>query len=119
MNYMLNMWDVVMNNKHNPLSQIPDFETRHMVFQLLAWMWCIIFSMYFCSMYIFGTTAVLHTIIIAGIAITFAIFRTAEKNPQFFIKKDGYHSFSRARQHMWINGKKVQLDPSDPGGEHE
>ena len=53
MNYMLNMWDVVMNNKHNPLSQIPDFETRHMVFQLLAWMWCIIFSMYFGSMYIF------------------------------------------------------------------
>ena len=90
-----------------------------MVFQLLAWMWCIIFSMYFGSMYIFGTTAVLHTLIIAGIAITFAIFRTAEKNPQFFMKKDGYHSFSRARQHMWINGKKVQLDPSDPGGEHE
>ena len=55
----------------------------------------------------------------SGIAMTFAIFRTAEKNPQFFMKKDGYHSFSRARQHMWINGKKVQLDPSDPGGEHE
>ena len=37
-NYIQNCWNVVMNNKYNPLSRIPDFETRHLVFQLLAWM---------------------------------------------------------------------------------
>ena len=126
MHYLINMfnkiydwWNIVMNSERNPLKNIQDLHVRHLIMQILAWMWCIIFSMYFGSMYIFRTTAVLHTLIIAGIAITFAIFRTAEKNPQFFMKKDGYHSFSRARQHMWINGKKIQLDPSDPGGEHE
>ena len=39
-------WNVVMNSKHNPLRNIPDINTRHLVMQLLAWMWCIIFSIF-------------------------------------------------------------------------
>ena len=31
----------------------------------------------------------------------------------------GYHSATRSRQNLWVDGKQVELDPKDPGGEHE
>ena len=112
-------WHSVMNAEINPLRNIPDLNTRHMVLQVLAWMWCIAFSMWVGSMWVFGFTAIAHVFILAAIALTVATFETAKRKPTFFLKKDGYHSFPRARQFMWINGKKVVLDKNDPGGEHE
>ena len=38
-------WNAVMDSRYNPLSNIPDLNARHLVMQILAWMWCIIFSM--------------------------------------------------------------------------
>ena len=108
-----------MDSNINPLSNIPDLETRHMVMQVLAWMWCIIFSMWCSSITVFGISTLAHTLLIAGIAITVGTFKLAENRPTFFIRKDGYHSTSRSRQNMWVNGKKVVLDPDDVGGEHE
>ena len=91
-----------------------------MVMQVLAWMWCIVFSMYFGSMWVFGITAVAHVIVIAAIAVTVGTFTVAKNKPELFrLRTDGYHSVSRTRGHMWINGKKVLLDANDPGGEHE
>ena len=112
-------WNGVMNADINPLRHIPDTNTRHMVLQVLAWMWCIVFSLYVGSFWVFGISAIAHVMVLAAIAITIGTFETAKRNPDFFLKKDGYHSFSRARQHMWINGEKVILDKNDPGGEHE
>tara|TARA_Y100000052_G_scaffold27106_1_gene33692 strand:+ start:1361 stop:1723 length:363 start_codon:yes stop_codon:yes gene_type:complete len=112
-------WNGVMNAEINPLRHIPDTNTRHMVLQVLAWMWCIVFSFYVGSFWVFGISAIAHVMMLAAIAITVATFETARKNPTFFLKNNGYHSFPRARQHMWINGKKVVLDKNDPGGEHE
>ena len=77
-------WNAVMNSKHNPLRNIPDMNTRHLVMQLLAWMWCIIFSMYLGSITVFGVSALLHSILIAGIVITVATFEVARKKPQYF-----------------------------------
>ena len=37
-------WALIMDSEKNPLRHIPDINTRHMVMQVLAWMWCIIFS---------------------------------------------------------------------------
>ena len=31
-------WNSVMDYEKNPLSNIPDFSTRHMIMQVLAWM---------------------------------------------------------------------------------
>jgi len=115
-----NTWSAVMDHHYNPLRHIPDINTRHMVMQVLAWMWCITFSAYFSSMWIFGLTAIAHTVILAAIAITVGTFAAAKHNPQLFrLRNDGYHSVSRTRGTMWINGQRVQLDPRDPGGEHE
>ena len=117
--FIYDNWNGIMNADINPLKNIPDTHVRHMVLQVLAWMWCIVFSMYMGSYFIMGISMIAHALFLAAIVVTVATFETAKKNPSFFLKKDGYHSFPRARQYMWINGKKVVLDKNDPGGEHE
>ena len=77
-------WQSVMNYEYNPLRHIPDLNTRHMVMQVLAWMWCIIFSMYLGSIVAFGISAIIHTLLLAGIFITVATFETAKRRPQYF-----------------------------------
>ena len=117
MRYIYDSWESIMNHDRNPLKNIPDTNTRHMIMQVLAWMWCIAFSSYFSSMWIFGITAIAHIIILAAIAVTVAIFETAKTNPRFLMNK-GYHTPSRARA-IYIKGKRYELDPRDVGGEHE
>lgn len=117
---IVNGWNSIMDYNLNPLRHIPDLQTRHLVMQVLAWMWCIIFSMSLGSIVTFGISAIAHTLLIAGIVITVGTFTAARKKPELFkLRTDGYHSVSRTRQYMWVNGKKVKLDPNDPGGEHE
>ena len=73
-----------MDSRHNPLRNIPDMNTRHMIMQVLAWMWCIIFSMYLGSIIAFGISAVIHALLIAGVFITAGVFETAKRRPQYF-----------------------------------
>jgi len=77
-------WALVMDSERNPLRHIPDINTRHMVMQVLAWMWCIIFSMYIGSITVFGVSASIHALLIAGIFITLGTFETAKRRPQYF-----------------------------------
>ena len=42
--WVTNCWNAVMDADYNPLKNIPDLKTRHMVMQVLAWMWCIVFA---------------------------------------------------------------------------
>ena len=81
---MTNTYKLIMDSKHNPLSHIPDTNTRHMVMQVLAWMWCIIFSMYLGSIVAFGISATIHAVVIAGVFITVGVFETAKHRPQYF-----------------------------------
>jgi len=81
---MTNIYKLIMDSRRNPLSHIPDTNTRHMVMQVLAWMWCIIFSMYLGSIVAFGISAALHALVIAGIFITVGVFETAKRRPTYF-----------------------------------
>ena len=78
------LYNSIMRRKYNPLSNIPSIATGHLLMQLLAWMWCIIFSMWMGSVYVFGVTAISHALIIAGVFITAATFYTARVSPTFF-----------------------------------
>ena len=82
--FVVNSWNNVMNHELNPLRHIPDLQTRHVVMQFLAWMWCIIFSMSLGSITVFGVSAVAHALLIAGIVVTVATFETAKRKPQYF-----------------------------------
>ena len=75
MKQLYNMWSLVREHEKNPLSYIPDMQTRHMMMQLLAWMWCIAFSLYFSSWYLFGITVVSHFVFIIAIFVTVMSFR--------------------------------------------
>jgi len=120
--FIYDSWNGVMNYDKNPLKNIPDLNTRHMVMQVLAWMWCIAFSMYFGSMWIFGVTAIAHVIILAAIVLTVASFEIAKRKPDFYLRLEqgtnGYHTPSRTR-YLYHDGKRIPLDKNDPGGEHE
>ena len=112
--FIYDSWNGVMNHDVNPLRHIPSTQVRHMIMQILAWMWCGTFAQLVGSWYIFGFSAIAHLILLGAIAITVSTFETAKRCPHFFIK-NGYHTPSRARN-IWVNGKKIE-DPY--GGEHE
>ena len=48
-------------------------------------------------------------------AVTFITFETAKRKPKFFVS---YYTPSRSRA-IYVNGKRIELDPNDKGGEHE
>ena len=81
---MNNIWKLIMDWRYNPLSHIPDNNTRHMVMQVLAWMWCIIFAMSVGSVTVFGISAIAHALLIAGVFITAGVFETAKRKPSYF-----------------------------------
>ena len=116
------MWDGVMTIEHSPLRNL-DPMVAHMIFQCLFFIWSGIFAVMIGSYMAFGISAAFHLLLISGITITAVTFRQADKNPQsvnkLFKLRPGYHSVSRTRQVMWIDGEKIELDPKDPGGEHE
>ena len=121
--FIYDSWNGIMNANINPLRHIPDTNTRHMVLQVLAWMWCIVFSMYVGSIFVMGVTMIAHVIFLAAIVVTVATFETAKNNSSIFKlrlehKTNGYHTPSRTR-YMYYNGKRIELDKNDPGGEHE
>ena len=120
--FIYDSWNGIMNADVNPLKHIPDTNTRHMVLQVLAWMWCIVFSMYIGSVFVMGVTMIAHVIFLAAIVVTVATFETAKRKPSFFLrlehKTNGYHTPCRTR-HMYYNGKRIELDKNDPGGEHD
>ena len=120
--FIYNSWNGVMDYKHNPLKHIPDLQVRHMVMQVLAFMWALVFSLFVAqNTFLFGVSALGHVAVIAAIVITVGTFKVAEKRPYMF---GTYHSVGRQRGYTWARDKKgnpyrVALDPNDPGGEHE
>lgn len=116
--WIYNCWSVVMDANYSPLKHIKDLQARHMILQLLAWMWCIVFGISVGSWTVFGVSVVGHVLLLAAIVITVGTFETARRSPQSFNFIKGYHS-NRSRGAIWIDGKKIDLPKGDPGGEHE
>ena len=83
--WVYDCWNVVMDSEKNPLSSIPDFSTRHMIMQVLPWMWCIAFGIIVGSMWAGVTSMLIHTLLLGAIAVTVATFETAKRKPQFFV----------------------------------
>ena len=81
---LIKLYHLVMDSRHNPLSHIPDTNTRHLVMQVLAWMWCIVFSMWMGSILVFGVSAAIHAILLTGTFVTVCVFETAKRKPVYF-----------------------------------
>ena len=117
--FIYDAYNVIMNANINPLRNIPDTSTRLTILCILSVIWSIAFATFFGSIVVFGITAVAHIAILIAIGITVVTFEAATRDPSFFIRRDGYHTMTRCRQNLWVNGKRVDLDPNDAGGEHE
>ena len=124
MKFIVDCWDMIMNHERNPLSNIKDLNIRHMVMQLMAFMWSVVFAVLIAdSFFVFGITALAHALFITALVVTVAVFKQARSNPGSFNFVRGYHSVGRARSATYreVDGKlqKVALPQGDPGGEHE
>ncbi len=71
------MWNAVMDYRYNPLKHM-ELASRHYVMQVLAWMWSMVFSLSFMSIYYFSYVWLSHMLIIAGVFMTITIFKRAE-----------------------------------------
>ena len=67
-----------MDNSRNPLSHL-DMASQHYFMQVLGWMWSMVFSLSFLSIFHFGYAWLGHVLVIAGICMTVAVFKEAEK----------------------------------------
>jgi len=70
-------WDAVMDSRINPLRHL-DMASQHYFMQVLGWMWSMIFSLSFLSIFHFGITWAVHLLLIGGICMTVSIFKEAE-----------------------------------------
>ena len=54
-----------MDPNVNPLSNITNLKVRHMVMQILAFMWSGVFSLYIVdSIFVFGITSIAHVLLL-------------------------------------------------------
>ena len=78
-------WNFIFDHEVSPLRHIPDFGVRHMVFQLLGWMWAISFSVAIGSYTFLAISLVGHAVLIGAVAITVATYTTAIRRPDVFL----------------------------------
>lgn len=77
-------WNFLFNHEVNPLRHIPDVATRHMILQVLAWMWVVAFSTALGSYTFFAASLIGHVVLIAAAAITVATYSVATVRPAAF-----------------------------------
>ena len=96
--FIVNCWDSIMNSSHNPLRNL-DLASQHYFMQVLGWMWSMVFSLTFFSIFHFGLTWMAHLLVFGGIAMTVALFKEAEADTarQAIISND----FSHASSCIW------------------
>ena len=95
-NFILNNWNLVMDYEKNPLSNIPSLPVRHMIMQVLAWMWVIVFTIATGTWAYAGMNVIVHTVLIAGIVLTVAAFEAAKRKPNVF---NAYSGRGRGGEH--------------------
>lgn len=71
-------WDAVMTSERNPLRHM-DEASQHYFMQILAFMWSMVFSLSFLSIFHFHMVWGAHILVLGGIFFTVAIFHEGEK----------------------------------------
>ena len=79
------VWNFLFDHEISPLRHIPDLTVRHMVLQMLGWMWAIAFSLAIGSYTFLAFSLLGHSILLGAAAITVATYTTAAKRPRTFL----------------------------------
>ena len=70
----------VMNARCNPLRYVHNQNTRHVIMLCLAWMWCIIFSVWSGATYYLGVSIFYHSLLLFGLFATVGTFKLASRS---------------------------------------
>lgn len=81
------VWNFIFDHEKSPLRHIPDFGVRHMVFQVLGWMWALSFSLAIGSYTFMAFSLIGHMILIGATAITVAVYTAAASRPSLFVSR--------------------------------
>lgn len=84
---VITIWNFVFDHEKSPLRHIPDFGVRHMVFQMLGWMWAISFSIAIGSYTVLAASLIGHAVLIGAITITVATYTAAAIRPRMFASR--------------------------------
>lgn len=88
MKYLIvNSWNFIFDHESSPLRHIPDFGVRHMVFQMLGWMWAIAFSVAIGSYTFLAISLIGHAVLIGALAMTVATYIAASQKPELFVRQ--------------------------------
>jgi hypothetical protein len=87
--FIVRAWNYVFNHEISPLRHVPDVATRHMILQVLGWMWAVSFSAAIGSYTLLPASLIGHIFLIAAAAITVATYTAATKMPELFKSKLG------------------------------
>jgi hypothetical protein len=93
---VVDAWNFIFDHEVSPLRNIPDVATRHMVLQILGWMWAGAFALATGSYVLLPASFVAHAVLIAAAAITSVTYTTAALKPDVFTtgagrRHDGEH----------------------------
>jgi|TARA_B110000902_G_C13929675_1_gene445370 hypothetical protein len=87
--FIYDSWHGVMDHDKNPLRHIPDLQVRHMIMQVLSFIWSGVFAVYIVdNIWAFGISAIAHLLFVAAIVITVGTFKIAEKSRAYIILRD-------------------------------
>ena len=89
-------WNFIFDHEVSPLRHIPNVATRHMILQVLGWMWAVAFAVAIGSYAMLPASLIGHAVLIAAAAITAATYTTAVTKPELFApgfgrRRDGEH----------------------------
>jgi hypothetical protein len=83
-NIILASWNFIFDYNKSPLRNIPEGNIRHMVYQVLGWMWAIAFSIATGTYAFMGVNLIAHAVLIGAAALTVATYTTASLKPNAF-----------------------------------
>jgi hypothetical protein len=93
---VVRVWSFIFDHEVSPLRNIQDVPTRHMILQILGWMWAGSFAVATGSYFLLPASFMAHAVIIAAAAITTATYTAASLRPAVFTtgagrRHDGEH----------------------------
>ena len=95
--FIVSSWNVVIDSRYNPLRHL-DLASQHYFMQVLAWMWTMIFSLSFLSIFQFHLMWLAHLLIVGGLFATISVFKHAESRPR---ENASVENFSHASMCVW------------------
>jgi hypothetical protein len=117
-NWFHNTATVLFDDTKNDLRALPK-TVRLQILIVLSGLWSTAFSVWVFTvpMFVYGWLGMFlgHLLIIFVAYYTFKQFQDIRR----FRTDPNYHTPTRSRQNLWINGKQTKLPKDDPGGEHE